>query len=108
MRMPGSGKNWRKPFVVMTALAPVLPGRSGRNPGDNDDTIRHLSGRSIRVLAFGLAFLFAASRMTTRERAAGKLPLAMATFCTNGLSGKKCGVSNFFIPPRHLPASFIF
>jgi hypothetical protein len=28
-------------------------------------------GRSVRVLAFGLAFLLSASRMTTRERGAG-------------------------------------
>lgn len=31
-------------------------GAPGRNPVDNDDTTRHLSGRSVRVLAFGLAF----------------------------------------------------
>ena len=29
-------------------------------------------GRSVRVLAFGLAFVFLASRMTTREREGGK------------------------------------
>jgi hypothetical protein len=34
-----------------------LRGQSGRNLGDNDGTTRHLSGRSVRVLAFGLAFL---------------------------------------------------
>ena len=56
----------------MTALAPVLRGKPSRNAGDKDDTTRHLSGRSVRVLAFGLAFMFSASRMTTRERAAGK------------------------------------
>jgi hypothetical protein len=64
----------RKLSLVVTALAPVLRGRPGRNPGDNDDTTRHLSGRSVRVLAFGLAFLFSASRMTTRERVAGWWP----------------------------------
>jgi hypothetical protein len=58
-------------FLVVAALAPVLRGLLGRNPGANDDTTRHLLGRSVRVLAFGLAFEFAASRMTTRERAAG-------------------------------------
>jgi hypothetical protein len=46
--------------LVVTALAPVLRGLLGRNPGDNDDTTWHLSGRSVRVLAFGLAFLFPA------------------------------------------------
>jgi len=61
-----------KPALVVAALAPVLRGPSGRNPGDNADTTRHLSGRSVRVLAFGLAFMFSASRMTTRERSAGK------------------------------------
>ncbi len=34
-------------------------------------TTRHLSGRSVRVLAFGLAFVFSASRMTTRDRGGG-------------------------------------
>ena len=61
-----------EPSLVVAALAPVLRGQKGRNPGDNDDTTRHLSGRSVRVWAFGLAFVFSASRMTTRERAAGK------------------------------------
>ena len=65
-------------FLVVAALAPVLRGQPGRNPGDNDDTTRHLSGRSVRVLAFGLAFMPLASRMTTRERAAGKMPLSGA------------------------------
>ena len=58
-------------FLVVTALATVLRGQAGRNAGDNDDTTRHLSGRSVRVLAFGLALAVSASRMTTRERAAG-------------------------------------
>jgi hypothetical protein len=58
-------------MLVVTALATVLRGQPGRNAGANDDTTRHLSGRSIRVLAFGLAFVFAASRMTTRERVGG-------------------------------------
>ena len=49
----------------------MLRGQPGRNPVDNDDTTRHLSGRSVRVSAFGLALLPLASRMTTRERAAG-------------------------------------
>jgi hypothetical protein len=57
---------------VVAALTSALRGRLGRNPGDNDDTTGHLSGRSMRVLASGLAFQFAASRMTTREREAGK------------------------------------
>jgi hypothetical protein len=47
----------RKPSLAVAALAPVLRGQAGRNPGDNDGTARHLSGRSVRVLAFGLAFL---------------------------------------------------
>jgi hypothetical protein len=46
-----------KLFLVVAALVPVLRGRLGRNPGNNDDTTRHLSGRSVRVLAFGLAFV---------------------------------------------------
>ena len=45
----------RKPFLVVTAFSPVLRGLAGRNHGDNDDTTRHLSGLSFRVLAFGLA-----------------------------------------------------
>jgi hypothetical protein len=52
-------------------VAPVLRGRRWRNPGDNDGTTRHLLGRSVRVLAFGLAFVISSSRMTTRERGAG-------------------------------------
>jgi hypothetical protein len=40
--------------LVVTALAPMLRGRQGRNLGDNDGTTRHLSGRSVRVLAFHL------------------------------------------------------
>jgi len=73
------GGDLRKPSLVVTALLPVLRGQLGRNPGSNDDTTRHLLGRSVRVLAFGLAFMALASRMTTRERAAGKaLP---ALFC---------------------------
>jgi hypothetical protein len=67
-------RKWRKPSLVVTALLPVLRGQPGRNPGNNDGTTRHLSGRSVRVLAFGLAFMPLASRMTTRERAAGKSP----------------------------------
>ncbi len=58
--------------LVVAALFPMLRGQPGRNLGDNDDTTRHLSGLGFRVLAFGLAFLPLASRMTTRERAAGK------------------------------------
>jgi hypothetical protein len=59
-------------ILVVTALAPVLRGWTGRNAGANDDTTRHLWGRSVRALAFGLALLFPASRMTTRERGGGK------------------------------------
>ena len=40
---------------MVAALAPALRGQPGRNPGDKDDTTRHLSGRSVRVLASGLA-----------------------------------------------------
>jgi hypothetical protein len=43
--------------LVVAALATVLRGQPGRNPVDNDDTTRHLSGRSVCVLAFGLAFI---------------------------------------------------
>jgi hypothetical protein len=46
-----------KPFLVVAALPTVLRGQPGRNPADNDDTTRHLAGRSVRVLAFGLAFI---------------------------------------------------
>jgi hypothetical protein len=70
--------NRRSPVLVVAALLPVLRGQPGRNPGGNDGTTRHLSGRSVRVLAFGLAFLPLASRMTTRERAAGKMPFSDA------------------------------
>ena len=52
-----------KPVLVVTALAPVLRGQPGRNAEDKDDTTRHLSGRRVRVLAFGLAFVISASRM---------------------------------------------
>ena len=74
-----------KPSLVVTALAPVLRGQPGRNPGDNDDTTRHLSGRSVRVLAFLLRFLLRQgfrlrvgamadkpAEQATRKRAAGK------------------------------------
>jgi len=44
--------NLRSPALVVAALAPVLRRQPGRNPADNDDTTRHLSGRSVRVLAF--------------------------------------------------------
>jgi hypothetical protein len=43
-------------LLVVVALSPVLRWEPGRNPGDNDNTTRHLSGRSIRVLAIGLAW----------------------------------------------------
>ena len=43
--------------LVVAALSTVLRGQPGRNPVDNDDTTRHLSGRSVRVLAAGLAFV---------------------------------------------------
>jgi hypothetical protein len=46
-----------EPNLVVTALAPMLRGQPGRNLGDNDGTTRHLSGRSVRVLASGLAFM---------------------------------------------------
>jgi hypothetical protein len=62
-----------KPPLVVAALAPVLRWPPGRNPGAKDDTTRHLSGRSVRVLAFGLAFVISASQMTARERAAGNV-----------------------------------
>jgi hypothetical protein len=52
-----------KPPLVVAASATVLRGQPGRNPGDNGDTTGHLSGRSVRVLAFGLAFGYSASRM---------------------------------------------
>jgi hypothetical protein len=58
--------NLRKPSLVVAALAPVLRGQDGRNPGANDDTTRHLLGRSVLPslklrhdkLALGLAFDF--------------------------------------------------
>jgi len=40
-------------ILVVGALAPVLRGKPGRNPGDADAMTRDLSWRSIRVLAFG-------------------------------------------------------
>ena len=61
--------NGARPALVVAALAPVLRGQAGRNPGDNGGTTRHLSGRSVRVLAFhlcgaygqvGLAFVYLA------------------------------------------------
>ena len=57
----------------MPALTPALRGWTGRKAGVNAGTTRHLSGRSVRVLAFGLAFVFSASRMTRRERGGGKV-----------------------------------
>ena len=62
----------RKSSLVVAALGAVLRGQPGRNPGNNDNTTRQLSGRSVGELAFGLAFMFSGSRMTTRERGAGK------------------------------------
>jgi hypothetical protein len=47
-----SARNGASPALVVAALAPMLRGQPGRNLGDNDDTTRHLSGRSVRVLAF--------------------------------------------------------
>ena len=44
--------------LVVAILAIVLRGQRGRKAGGNDDTTRHSSGRSVRVLACGLAFLF--------------------------------------------------
>ena len=58
----------------------------GRGAGFKSDTTRHLSGRSVRVLAFGLAFVFLASRMTTRERVGGKF-----LGCCNGCAGLRVG-----------------
>jgi hypothetical protein len=49
-------------------------------------TTRHLSGRSVRVLASGLAFVFRASRMTIRERVGGK--------SCGGLGGESGGLVN--------------
>ena len=57
-------------LVVMTVDS-MLRRATGRKLESSDFTTRHLSGRSVRVLAFGLALLPLASRMTTRERAAG-------------------------------------
>jgi hypothetical protein len=76
----------RKPFLVVTALGPVLRGQPGRNPGDKDDTTRHLSGRSVRVLAFGLAIRFSASRIATRKRAAGN---ALGVPCNYGDANRR-------------------
>jgi hypothetical protein len=53
---------------VVTALTVVLRGQTGRNPVDNDDTTRRLSGRSVRVLAFGLALSKSDANMGTRIR----------------------------------------
>lgn len=39
---------------MVAALSTALRGQRGCNPVDNDDTTRHSSGRSVRVLAFHL------------------------------------------------------
>lgn len=57
--------------LVVAALATMLRWQPGCNLGDNDDTTRHFSGRSVRVLALGWAFVGFASRIPTRERGAG-------------------------------------
>jgi hypothetical protein len=44
-------------------------GGMGRGVGLKSDTSRHLSGRSVRVLAFGLRSVFLASRMIRLPRA---------------------------------------
>jgi len=49
-----------------------VAGVTGRKLESSDFTARHLSGLGFRVLAFGLALLPLASRMTTRENPAGK------------------------------------
>jgi hypothetical protein len=74
-----SARNGASPALVVAALFPMLRGQPGRNLGDNDGTTRHLSGLGFRVLAFGLARLPLASRMTTRENPAGKAIPAL--FC---------------------------
>ena len=61
----------RKLSLAVAALSTALRGQPGRNPGDNDDTTRHFSGRSVRVLAFGLAFMPLASRMIRLRLAYG-------------------------------------
>jgi hypothetical protein len=66
-----SKRKQRKPFLVVAALSPMLRGQAGRNLGDNDDTTRHLSGLSFRVLAFSLALLPLASRMIRLRNAFG-------------------------------------
>jgi uncharacterized protein (DUF433 family) len=53
-----SKRNWRKRSLVVAALSTVLRGQPGRNPVDNDDTTRHLSGRSVRVSAVNLRQAF--------------------------------------------------
>jgi hypothetical protein len=58
--------------LVVMAVDSMLRGQTGRKLESSDFMTRHLSGRSARVLAFGLAFMFSASRMTARERVAGK------------------------------------
>ena len=50
-------------FLVVTALAPVLRRGWGAMLVPMAGTTGHLSGRSVRVLAFGLRFVFPASRM---------------------------------------------
>jgi hypothetical protein len=54
--------------LVVAALSAALRGQPRRNPGTNDDTTRHFSGRSVRVLAFGLAFVITASRIILLRR----------------------------------------
>jgi len=44
--------------LVVAAMATVLRGLQGRNPGVSAGTTRHVFGRRVRVLAFGLAFKY--------------------------------------------------
>jgi len=66
--MPGRAKL----ALVVPDLKPVPRGGMGRGAGFKSDTTRRLSGRSVRVLAFGLLFLIPASRMPKLERGAAK------------------------------------
>jgi hypothetical protein len=52
--------------LVATVLAWVVLQQPGRNLGENEDTTRHLSGRSVRVLAFHLRRVYGQVGLTVR------------------------------------------
>jgi hypothetical protein len=81
-----SEDDWRKPSLVVVALAPGLRGQPGRNAGDNDAMIMRLSGRSVRVLAFGLALEFSKPNDDTGMRSEEIPPVELLTAKTKKLT----------------------